>query len=249
MSNEDHAATLARVSKGAALATAAAIAPHSLVVSSVILGLSELTGPGAGGIQSFFDAVKAKRVKKTVDNLSKKISEESIDINNENIINLFAQAVPYLSDASTENKRKMMEDIIMNGARRHSEAVAQIEAATAITFINEMPDGSCLIFAEIVSLFKSKQNLELPLPTAGLNSVLLEDAQGYLYGTYKNLNSHSLTEDRPALIIVDKKSDKAGGYFNLNTYKLTKFGEWLADWINENPLSYNSKEIKSSVDV
>jgi len=243
-----------QLTRGAMLVAGAATAAlgHTVEGALIFGATTELVNaakalyksPTIQNLQNLASNIPAWRVSKTFQSATEKIAAEGIEPDLGRMADLLEQAIPFVGNAQTEEKRQMMEDVILNAARRSKEAAAQIEAAEILAAIEDMPDPAALIFAEIVRLVKQipsdqPQILTRPIPDCGFSSRIHTEALKYLGGDFHTASSRIpiQIEDRPGLIEdVDEKGGgmifhRSGSY----KYRLTSYGKWVADWITNNP--------------
>lgn len=187
-------------------------------------------------VQGWLGSVPALHVARIFHRVNERVVEEQIEVDPVNMIDLLRTASQFVADAATEEKRRMMEEVIINGARRSKDAAAQIEATEALSALSQMPDSSALMFAQIVSEIASSESghIRKADTNCGLSLILLEDAFRYLKGEYEYSNGIAI-ETRPSLIIEVAKSDNVGGRIKTGDIVFSDFGAWLADWITNNP--------------
>lgn len=200
--------------------------------------------------QGALGAVPVLRIGSLFQRAGQRVQEEQIEVDPVRMVDLLQTAARYVGDAETEDKRRMMEEVILNGARKSKGTAGQIEAMEVLAVIGDMPDSAVLVFAEIVRLTKQippsqKPVLFKPVPDCGLPSRIYLDALKYLSGKFHSAAGRIpiQIEDRPGFIesIVEGR----GEIFSSNgsgEYYLTSYGKWIADWITSNPANPSTEE-------
>lgn len=198
-------------------------------------------------VQDWFASVPALYVARMFNRVNERIEQETIEVDPVNMIDLLRTASQFVADAATEEKRRMMEEVIINGARRSRDAAAQIEATKALEIISQMPEAAALIFSETTLRIReiapdSPKTLEHPLPGCGLEKFIWEEGRKYLYGDYHYPSSDKFRMRMPFRIytrepLVDdvEGDDEGQGVTQTNRFELSSQGRWLADWITNNP--------------
>ncbi|MGC4043935.1 MAG: hypothetical protein QM758_09070 [Armatimonas sp.] len=234
----------------AGIVTAAAGHP---VEGALLVGAAESVANAAKGLyqsptmqklQEFVGSVPAWRISKTFRRVEKRIIEEGIDVNPERMADLFEVAIPFVGNAKTEEKRRMMEEVIINGARRSTDAAAQVEAAEALALISDMPDSVALVFATIIAKIRQQKLndwtiVSFPFPTCDLSLHIIIDVYNYLQ---RQQSGYAKDSWRLGLIEKIKVTDdgiKADVILvspnEREKYQITHVGKWLGEWITNNP--------------
>jgi len=237
--------TLARGLKGGLLAAGAALAPSNPVVGAALVGLAELTGPGAGGFGAAVQNFRAWKRAKTSRNLLQRAEEEKLEpeVDAEQVNYFFAQAAPFVEDATTERKRQMMEDIIFNGLRNLADEAKRAEAIEALQVIDEMSDSSALLFAGFLKKLEEMDGKPIiqgsdhreNVPDCGLNLSVYLKALKPIYDMYRNNQGLSIG------YLIDQVSIPMEGG-TARGIVLTEAGKWLAEWLSNNRLPQPSEE-------
>lgn len=237
--------TLARTFKGTLLALGTALAQANPVAGAALVGLAEMTGPGAGGFGAAVQYFRGWKREKTYHNLLQRAEEEKVEpeADAEQVNYFFAQAAPFVENATTERKRQMMEDILFNGLRNLAAEAKRAEAIEAITLIESLTDASLMLFVgalakldngTTVSVQGSGEDTQV-IPDCGLKSAIYHHA---LFSIFNREGRFGANPESKYLIASQYSS--ANG---TTKYFLTEKGRWLADWLANNRLPQATHEI------
>lgn len=188
----------------------------SLTTEVINAAKAFMQNPTVQKLQDFTGSIGTWRIAKTFHNIGSTVEAEGISLDAEHVMNLLEQTIPFVANASTEEKRQMMEDIIRNGVRKSEGEFGHIEAKSALKRISDMPDEVAVVFSAFVAQMQ-KQGPGWPIPNPGLSDVLHDKALTYL------------RSDPPHGVELLTRSTNSGGY------DYTREGRWLADWITNNP--------------
>ena len=116
----------------------------------------------AGQVQQWFTARFNRRVAQTTGNVLDRMEAEGIQADPENLAELLENALPFVGRASVEEKRRLMEEILMNGVRSLGDDGKRAEAIEAMKLIEEIPLGAVLVFVAFLQKLKS-ENIQFVL--------------------------------------------------------------------------------------
>jgi len=220
----------------------AALAGHH-VEAGLAIGAAESTAIAAGTIERHVRGFADRLIAKTARRVKERSEQEQLQPDAETMDYFFREAIPTIGAATTEQKRQMMEEVILNLGRKSTEIGAQIEASEALKWITEMPDEAALVFSVVVAKIRalppgSPKRLTRPLPTAGLPDFLVRRAEEYLKGSFRSTHRMGISiEERSPLIKILTHADQQGGQHETGEYELSKMGAWLGRWIADHPVN------------
>lgn len=210
------------------------------VSGAVMKSLSPLVGYGAGHGWRWLGR-GYQRIAEFGARLLQKADAQGVAGRLEEVADLIEQAVPIIGDTATEEKRRMIGDLILNAARRSRQEGAKVEAGHALQAIDALPPEAALLFGGFVAAVEELPGSEPRvllghIPSHGLPDFLVTSGEHYLRGQF-GVSEGSVRVRytiREGLITMPKEEDGAGGTTTLPGYCLTPRGRWLADWIAQN---------------
>jgi hypothetical protein len=101
-------------------------------------------------VHQFISEFKARRVKEVTDRVKERMEQEGVGDRFDDVKDVVLEAIPFIADAETEEKRQILEDVIVNATRRH-DLTARTEASMALRLIKQMPAEAILVFGSIVA--------------------------------------------------------------------------------------------------
>jgi hypothetical protein len=194
-------------------------------------------------LQKCFSLRGAKRAISTAESLAQRTEIEELEPDPEKFAELLENGLPFIGRATVEEKRRLMEEVLMNGVRSLENEAKRAETVEALKMIEEIPYASVMIFISLLDILKKNEKKALLfgdhwddlIPRCNLNSVIFESSWAYIF----NYNGRSGMSNGKSLFSIRDNSD----YQNRNIYSsegrrmliLSDFGAWLADWITNNP--------------
>jgi hypothetical protein len=191
----------------------------------------------AGHWQEWISARFGRRVSETTGNLLERAEAEGIESDPEKLAELLESGLPFVGRASVEEKRRLMEEILMNGIRSLGEEGKKAEAIEALNLIEELPLGAVLIFSAFLNKLRNEKiqyvithsfEYEKYLPNCGMNKTIINRCLNLIFRRYDHVDSPISSG-----FLMDR--GEKYGKFHFPTIYLTDSGEWLAEWITNNP--------------
>lgn len=233
------------------LGTGALLAAYNHPVEAgLLLSVTESASLQAGNVQNWASNFHNRVINKTFGRIAERAKDEHLDVESDRLEHTIRHSIPCVGNASTEEKRQMMEEIIMNAVRKAEDAAAQIEANEAMKWISQMPDEAAYIFSLLLSKFTSEGktfrdydpefSFTVKLKYHGLPAMIAVKAYVYLCGPETPLSlidevdNNKWPKAETALIEGIEEEDWP---LLDNTAQISQRGLWLAGWITSNPLS------------
>jgi hypothetical protein len=221
----------------------ASLAVANPALSALGLAFAGRAGIGAGQFVDWINTIHAKRASKTIVNVGEQMSKESIDNPNPELFEeLIANALPYIGHASTEHKRQMMENNIMNGVRILADDIKQIEAKSALEYLDKMPDPAAWLFALCINQSDKMGILSMQQKVFGAdyyNAIINHEMDKSIYwdGLSYLVNVYNTSGGANATFLIMAKYDHNS---RCSEFSLSEKGMWLRDWIARNPVEKES---------
>lgn len=194
------------------------------------------TANAAGRVQQWFGDRFSRRVVQTAVNLGERAEAEGIEPDQEPLEELLENGLPFIGRASVEEKRRLMEEILMNGVRSLEDQAKRIDAIDALQLIEAIPDGAVLIFVsflrklsgedDVLKIKGSSRDSEV-MPKCGLSDIVYQDN---LFVIFNREGSKGADIQGKTLIASQYRSDVGETH-----YFLSERGKFLARWITNNP--------------
>lgn len=175
--------------------------------------------------------------------------EEGVREELKDVKDVIEQAVTVIGGEETEQKRRMIEDIVLNAAKKTKQHGSVLEANHAIDAIKEMSPEVAFVFGALVAeLVSSPTGFETtipdPIPNYGLPEFLHVAAIQEMSPRYRPVGFSS----QPAIVMNDAPRrphhtlltrpvhiDSEGNPIGEKSFELSDYGKWLASWIVSNP--------------
>lgn len=184
---------------------------------------------------------RAERVREFAFSLRSRARKQGVEAKLSAVADVIEQAIPVVGDTTSEQKRRMVEDVVLNAAHRSGEYGEQIQAVHAMELLDLMPDEAALLFSAMVSELAALPDgatraLRAPLPDVGLPPFLMEQAQDYLQGESENHSFLRVAVKGREPLMWHPTSIEARGtpVTDFEHWVLSAKGEWLAGWVLAN---------------
>jgi hypothetical protein len=191
----------------------------SLEASAPLLGAAaEGAIQKAQGLVAGLNTVKILRANQTLETAAERILEEGLNPNAETLRDTVVAAFDVAAEAETKEKRELIENLIVNAARRNDDA-ARTEALEALEAIRKMPAIAAAVFGHVSrevstdghsTLRRSQDYHNLPYVLVWPTVVMYLGQQNQLV----------------------TNNEVGGDTVHLG---LHPNGQWLADWVKRNP--------------
>jgi len=144
-----------------AVATAAGLAggimslfPHLQIAGVVVSGFSGVFGVAAGKVRCAWDGIQAGRVEQFGNDVRERLEAEGLVEELPNLEDIITEAIPIVANAHQEAKRRLLVEVIVNGAR-HPDIAARTEASMALRLIEAMTPEAIVVFGGLVARRRS----------------------------------------------------------------------------------------------
>lgn len=219
---------------------AGVIASHNPLAGALAgLAIGPLAG-AAGRVQQFFGDKFSRRIVQTTINLGERTEAEGIETDQERLEELLENGLPFVGRATVEEKRRLMEEVLMNGVRSLKQEGKKAEAVEALKLIEEIPEASILIFLAFIKRMEKVDSVYVEAKDFSVEN-LVGEIQISKYACKRALDfilyatiSNGASLSSGHLIVWAEKTGNTPG---LKYYELSDAGMWLAKWITNNPIS------------
>jgi hypothetical protein len=180
------------------------------------------------------------RVKCWWENVRSRAKDQKIEDKLPYVADVVEQAIPIIGNESAPEKRKMMEDIILNAAWRIDESTAAVQSMEALRMIEALPAPAAIVFAVISTdphcILRDVIGWASASPTCPLPPFMVTKAVQHLRGEYQpTVVGAFAVGDRPHLVSEPARANEKGEVQVADHLELTEEGKWLADWIASHP--------------
>jgi hypothetical protein len=197
--------------------------PMTATYGVAVGAAAPLAGTASERVHRCLSELKARRVEEVAENVKVGLDHEGLGDRFEDVGDVITEAIPIIADAETNEKRKLIADIIVNAARLGSSEIIKAEALRALSFISEMSPSAVIVYAEAAA--RSRGN------TRNLTFEIVQDKDHAGLNGSVALDAASALEKLGLFHLRRSGNPPSQGRVNL-----TPLGSWLCEWIVQNPV-------------
>lgn len=199
--------------------------------AAFVLAASDPLARGAEQLGAALNERIVRVIRRSATRVQAQVEAEGLSIDPELADDALRQAIGSLADAETDDKRRLIEEVLINTVRRAAESAARAGALRALEMIAAMPPAAVLVFASLAALQREAASdspeifeARILFRRTGLPLFMNNEAVDWLAANSKLVS-----------VEVDYFDDGQG---NPEPYiegvGLSCLGTWLADWVSAN---------------
>jgi hypothetical protein len=120
--------------------------------AAFVLAAGDPLARGAEHLSAALNESIVRVLRRSATRVQTQVEAEGLSVDPELVDDTLRQAIGSLADAETDDKRRMIEEVLINTARRSAEPAARVQALRALEMIAAMPPAAVLTFAALAAL-------------------------------------------------------------------------------------------------
>jgi len=207
--------------------------PTCQIAGAALKGSAGLIAKVSSAVSTLILQRRHERVAEVLGEVAAKAADEGLTESVAAQGDVLTAAFAVAGDAETEEKRRMIAEVILNAAAPAEERIRSAEAQTALQLISTMSPQAALLFSIVAADWSTAGARRIPgdellIPEAVALLALEEIGCLTWEDEDQNTVSENVGERRP---VCEYRRLWAKGSFWI---KLLPLGEWLAKWVVDN---------------